>query len=152
MPTLGQVMRSEIGEDRFRTSDAFALREERVTAMKLATGAPCAGHGAMFAPWPGPETDVRALVPARERPGGRSRRRRERCAPTAPARSRPRVMLNPFDRAAPTNAAGRHIVMLNPSDRSAPANAAGRHIVMLNPSDRSAPANAAGKHIPEPAS
>ena len=26
--------------------------------MKLATGAPCAGHGAMFAPWPGPETDV----------------------------------------------------------------------------------------------
>ena len=51
-------MRSEIGEDRFRTSDAFALREERVTAMKLATGAPCAGHGAMFAPWPGPETDV----------------------------------------------------------------------------------------------
>ena len=58
MPTLGQVMRSEIGEDRFRTSDAFALREERVTAMKLATGAPCAGHGAMFAPWPGPETDV----------------------------------------------------------------------------------------------
>ena len=58
MPTLGQVMRSEFGEDRFRTSDAFALREERVTAMKLATGAPCAGHGAMFAPWPGPETDV----------------------------------------------------------------------------------------------
>ena len=58
MPTLGQVMRSEIGEDRFRTSDAFALREERVTAMKLATGAPCADHGAMFAPWPGPETDV----------------------------------------------------------------------------------------------
>ena len=51
-------MRSEIGEDRFRTSDAFALREERVTAMKLATGAPCAGHGAMFALWPGPETDV----------------------------------------------------------------------------------------------
>ena len=58
MPTLGQVMRSEIGEDRFRTTDAFALCEERVTAMKLATGAPCAGHGAMFAPWPGPETDV----------------------------------------------------------------------------------------------
>ena len=51
-------MRSEIGEDRFRTTGAFALREERVTAMKLATGAPCAGHGAMFEPWPGPETDV----------------------------------------------------------------------------------------------
>ena len=51
-------MRSEIGEDRFRATDAFALREERVTAMKLATGAPCAGHGAMFAPWPGPEADV----------------------------------------------------------------------------------------------
>ena len=58
MPTLGQVMPAEIGEDRFRATDAFALREERVTAMKLATGAPCAGHGAMFAPWPGPETDV----------------------------------------------------------------------------------------------
>ena len=58
MPTLGQIMRSEIGEDRFRATDAFALREERVTAMKLATGAPCAGHGAMFEPWPGPETDV----------------------------------------------------------------------------------------------
>ena len=58
MPTLGQIMRKEIGEDRFRATFAFALREERVTAMKLATGAPCAGHGAMFAPWPGPETDV----------------------------------------------------------------------------------------------
>ena len=58
MPTLGQIMRSEIGEDRFRATDAFALREERVTAMKLATGAPCTGHGAMFAPWPGPESDV----------------------------------------------------------------------------------------------
>lgn len=58
MPTLGQIMRSEIGEERFRTTGAFALREERVTAMKLATGAPCSGHGAMFAPWPGPETDV----------------------------------------------------------------------------------------------
>ena len=58
MPTLGQVMRSEIGEDRFRATGAFALREERVTAMKLATGAPCTGHGAMFAPWPGPESDV----------------------------------------------------------------------------------------------
>ena len=51
-------MRSEIGDDRFRASDAFEHREERVTAMRLATGAPCAGHGAMFAPWPGPETDV----------------------------------------------------------------------------------------------
>lgn len=58
MPTLDQVMRSEIGEARFRATDAFALRGERVTAMKLATGAPCAGHGAMFAPWPGPETGV----------------------------------------------------------------------------------------------
>ena len=58
MPTLGQVMRSEIGEERFRSTGAYALREERVTVMKLATGAPCAGHGAMFAPWPGPETDV----------------------------------------------------------------------------------------------
>ena len=58
MPTLGQIMRSEIGEERFRTTAAFALREERVTAMKLATGAPCDGHGAMFAPWPGAETDV----------------------------------------------------------------------------------------------
>ena len=58
MPTLGQIMRSEIGEDRFRTTDAFALREEQVTAMRLATGAPCDSHGTMFAPWPGPETDV----------------------------------------------------------------------------------------------
>ena len=58
MPTLGQIMRSEIGEERFRGTDAFALRDERVTAMKLSTGAPCDGHGAMFAPWPGPETDV----------------------------------------------------------------------------------------------
>ena len=58
MPTLAQVMRSEIGEERFRATGAFALRDERVTTMKLATGAPCAGHGAMFAPWPGPETDV----------------------------------------------------------------------------------------------
>ena len=58
MPTLGQVMRSEIGEERFRATGVFALREERVTAMKLATGAPCAGHGAVFAPWPGSETDV----------------------------------------------------------------------------------------------
>ena len=58
MPTLAQVMRSEIGEERFRATGAFVLRDERVTTMKLATGAPCAGHGAMFAPWPGPETDV----------------------------------------------------------------------------------------------
>ena len=60
MPTLGQVMRSEIGEERFRATDAgvFALRDERVAAIKLATGAPCDGHGAMFAPWPGPEADV----------------------------------------------------------------------------------------------
>ena len=58
MPTLGQIMRKEIGEDRFRATGMFALREERVTAMKLATGAPCAGHGAMFAPWPGPESGV----------------------------------------------------------------------------------------------
>ena len=58
MPTLGQIMRSEIGEERFRATGAFALRDERVTAMKLATGAPCDSHGAMFAPWPGPETEV----------------------------------------------------------------------------------------------
>ena len=58
MPTLGQIMRSEIGEERFRATGAFALRDERVAAMKLATGAPCDSHGAMFAPWPGPETDV----------------------------------------------------------------------------------------------
>ena len=58
MPTLGQIMRKEIGDDRFRATGAFALREERVTAMKLATGAPCDSHGAMFAPWPGPEENV----------------------------------------------------------------------------------------------
>ena len=58
MPTLGQIMRKEIGDDRFRATGAFALREERVTAMKLATGAPCDGHSAMFAPWPGPEENV----------------------------------------------------------------------------------------------
>ncbi len=58
MPTLGQVMRSEIGEARFRTSGAFDLREEQVTAVKLTTSAPCDSHGAMFAPWPGPEADV----------------------------------------------------------------------------------------------
>ena len=58
MPTLGQVMRLEIGDELFRTTVAFALREERVIAMKLATGAPCDSHDAMFAPWPGPETDV----------------------------------------------------------------------------------------------
>ena len=58
MPTLGQIMCSEIGEERFRATGAFALRDERVTAMRLATGAPCAGHGEMFAPWPGPEKGV----------------------------------------------------------------------------------------------
>ena len=58
MPTLGQVMRSEIGEERFRATGAFALRDEWVATIKLATGAPCDGHGAMFAPWPGPEAGV----------------------------------------------------------------------------------------------
>ena len=58
MPTLGQIMRSEVGEARFRATGAFALRDERVTEVKLATGAPCDSHDAMFAPWPGPETDV----------------------------------------------------------------------------------------------
>ena len=51
-------MGSQIGEERFRTTIAFALRDEQVTAMKLATGAPCDSHGAMFASWPGPEPDV----------------------------------------------------------------------------------------------
>ena len=51
-------MRSEIGEERFRTTVAFTHREEQVTAMKLATGAPCDSHDAMFAPWPGPETGI----------------------------------------------------------------------------------------------
>ena len=51
-------MCSEIGEEQFRATAAFPLRGEQVTAMKLATGAPCDGHGAMFAPWPGPESGI----------------------------------------------------------------------------------------------
>ncbi len=57
-------------------------------------------------------------------------------------------MLNPSDRTAPANPAGRRIVMLNPFDRAAPANAAGGHIVMLNPFDQDHSKVAVAGHQP----
>ena len=59
MPSLQQVMTREIGEDRFRASGAWRLRDQQVVAVKPATGAPCDGHASAFAPWPGPHRDVK---------------------------------------------------------------------------------------------
>ena len=58
MPKLEQVMATEADDAAFRESAAFRLRNENVVAMRLATGAPCAGHAAIFEPWPGPERHV----------------------------------------------------------------------------------------------
>ena len=58
MPKLEQVIAAEADEAAFRASAAFRLRDEDVVGVRLATGAPCTGHGAMFEPWPGPEAGV----------------------------------------------------------------------------------------------
>ncbi len=59
MPTLQRVMLREVGEARFRASVAWPLRGERVVAVRLASGAPCSSHEAVFSPWPGPHDGVK---------------------------------------------------------------------------------------------
>ncbi len=46
-------------EDRvFRNSRAYRLRNQRVIAIKLTSGAPCSSHNELFADWPGTESDI----------------------------------------------------------------------------------------------
>ena len=59
MPTLEQVMARSVEAGLFRASEAWALRHEVVVAVHLANGSPCDSHAAMFAPWPGPNPQVR---------------------------------------------------------------------------------------------
>jgi hypothetical protein len=58
MPRLAQVVPPDLPSGCFEGSAAFALRDVEVLAVRLATGAPCSGHADLFAPWPGPESDV----------------------------------------------------------------------------------------------
>ena len=82
MPTLKQVLPKEFSEGKYASTPAYALREIRVVARKLATGAPCESpsKGELFEPWPGPDEHVRdwfvlengKAVGINEDPGGRS--------------------------------------------------------------------------------
>ena len=59
MPTLQQVMSTEVDDALFRASGAWSLRDRKVVAVRLATGAPCSSHAEAFAPWPGPHSGVK---------------------------------------------------------------------------------------------
>ncbi len=59
MPELKRVLPDLAGDSRYRGTDAYRLRNRQVTQVKLTSGAPCASHDALFAPWPGPETNIK---------------------------------------------------------------------------------------------
>ncbi len=59
MPRLRDVLPEAFAQERFGTSAARTLADVRVVGVRLATGAPCESHAAMFAPWPGPERHVK---------------------------------------------------------------------------------------------
>lgn len=59
MPSLQQIMTAEVGDELFRASGAWALRDRQVVAMRLANGAPCSSHAGAFAPWPGPHSGIK---------------------------------------------------------------------------------------------
>lgn len=59
MPVLKQVLPKEFGEERYRNTPAYELREAKVMAKKLATGAPCSNRSELFEAWPGPHEFVR---------------------------------------------------------------------------------------------
>ncbi len=61
MPTLKQVLPKQFAEGRYADAPAYAMRDVKVIARKLATGAPCSSHGAgaLFETWPGPHKHVR---------------------------------------------------------------------------------------------
>lgn len=60
MPRLRDVLPEAFEQDRVAAPAARSLADVRVVAVRLATGAPCARHAGLFAPWPGPERHVTA--------------------------------------------------------------------------------------------
>ncbi|MFQ5935578.1 MAG: hypothetical protein ACE5LB_04135 [Acidiferrobacterales bacterium] len=61
MPTLKQVLPTEFAEGRYADTPAYALRDMKVIARKLATGAPCSSPSkdGLFEAWPGLHEHVR---------------------------------------------------------------------------------------------
>lgn len=58
MPELKDVLPLLTNDARFRDSEAYTLRNQQVTAIRLATGAPCSSKSDLFSAWPGEETGV----------------------------------------------------------------------------------------------
>ncbi len=58
MPKLRDVLEREGAAARQPPGLDDRLLELDVVGLRLATGAPCASHAELFAPWPGPEAHV----------------------------------------------------------------------------------------------
>ena len=58
MPLLKDVLPRLLEQSAHRNSTAYQLRNERVAAIRLTSGAPCLSHGELFAPWPGKEDNI----------------------------------------------------------------------------------------------
>ena len=58
MPELKEILPLLTNDARFRNSEAYTLRNQQVTAIRLATDAPCSSYSELFSPWPGQETGV----------------------------------------------------------------------------------------------
>lgn len=58
MPLLRDVLPELVTDGSLSNSEVYRLRDRAVTAVKLATGAPCSSKGELFAPWPGESGDV----------------------------------------------------------------------------------------------
>lgn len=59
MPTLGTVIPRLTEDATNRACSAYRLRNCKVVALKLTTGAPCSSRSELFASWPGPEEDIK---------------------------------------------------------------------------------------------
>lgn len=58
MANLKHVLPGLLEDASYRNSRAYSLRDQRVIAMKLTSGAPCSSHSELFAAWPGPEQGI----------------------------------------------------------------------------------------------
>ncbi len=58
MPELRKVLPALTDDAQFQHTEAYQLRDQQVTAFRLATGAPCSSKGELFASWPGPEKNI----------------------------------------------------------------------------------------------
>lgn len=58
MPELKTVLPSLIEDRNPRNTQAYEFRNQQVSEIKLATGAPCSSHDDLFEPWPGTETNI----------------------------------------------------------------------------------------------